>query len=153
MAIPDYCDPRAEKNFTRGLVGISHGDNGSAYRYSWDSQCGQKKTTMVDGYCAYCGNRGLPLQPLIDIYRDFTVLGHTCICKDAMDELELKDAVNQVRIKAEKEIQALEDKMPKINPKVIKTLAEDKLKSSLKHIERGFCSESILNDLNITLER
>lgn len=126
MAIPDYADERSYDRFSRGFVGSSHGDNGSSYRTSWNSQCDAEPTKMINTYnrpvCAYCGNVGLPLQPNIERFRDYDVTGYTCVCKDAMDEVEWRNEMTALQNKHHKELQALKCREPKTNPDVIKRI-------------------------------
>lgn len=124
MAIPNHVDDRALNRFRRGFVGSSHGDNGSAYRDSWNSQCDAEpsKMIMTSGrpICAYCGNTGLPLQPNIDRYGDYDIVGYTCVCTGAMDEEEWERERCEMENNHHEERRALERRKPKTNPDVIK---------------------------------
>lgn len=157
MAIPDYCDPRAEKYFHLNFVGSKHGEDGSCYRYSWESTSGAKETKMIvfgysDRVCAYCGNPGLPLQPLIERYRDYTVTGYTCVCKDAMDEIEIKEQLEQLKAKHHQEESLLEEKLPKVSKKVLKDVADIRAKELKKHIDKDFFLEDTLKSSGIQIK-
>lgn len=146
MAIPDYADERSYDRFSCGLVGSSHGDNGSSYRTSWNSQCDAEPTKMINTYnrpvCAYCGNVGLPLQPNIERFRDYDVVGYTCVCKGAMDEEEWRHELSEMENNHYEELQALKRRKPRTNPDVIKgiitrltsKLEEAKTMSEVQHI-------------------
>lgn len=128
MAIPDYADERSYNRFRRGFAGTSHGDDKSGYCTDWNSQCDAKPTKMISTFyrpvCAYCGNMGLPLQPNIERYKDYDVIGYTCVCKGAMDE----EAWSQDLVKIEKrhieELRDLHKCKPRTNPNVIKDLVK-----------------------------
>lgn len=161
MAIPDYCDERAEKYFRTGFVGSSHGDNGTSYSTSWDSTKGAKETKMVVfGYqehvCAYCGNKGLPLQPRFtssfDPRCDSTVTGYACVCKDAMDEVEVKEQLKAMRAKHHDEENLLEKKLPKVNRNVLKRVADLRVKSLKKEIDRGHFLQDTLASFEIEIK-
>ena len=126
MAIPDYADERSHDFFSTGLVGKSHGDNGSAYRTSWNSQCDAEPTRMIRaGYrpvCAYCGNAAMPLQPNIQRYNDYEVTGYTCCCTGAMDEVEWRHELTEMENNHAEELRALQRREPPTNPAVIKRI-------------------------------
>lgn len=133
MAIRDYsyCDARASKYFRLG---------------GWDSTSGAKATKMisVDGYshvCAYCGNRGLPLQPYftgrLRLGCDTTVTGYTCVCKDAMDQLEIEEQVAQLKHKQQEELRLLLEKMPEVNKEVVSKIIKSKADELIKAAQRG----------------
>lgn len=150
MAIPDYADERSYDRFSRGFVGSSHGDDGSNYRSSWNSQCDAEPTKMIHmrsrPVCAYCGNVGFPLQPHIERFRDYEVTGYTCVCKGAMDEVEWKHDLCEMEKKHREELQALERCEPKSNPDVIKNIIT-RLTSKLEKAETMWEVEKILEEL------
>lgn len=127
MAIPDYADERAKGRYRTGFVGKTHGDNGSSYRTDWDSQCDAEPTKMIltsgRPVCAYCGNRGLPLQPYIP-HNDYDVTGYTCVCKGTMDEEEWRHEITEVENKHYEEMSAIKRRAPQTNPEVIKNLVK-----------------------------
>lgn len=155
MAIPDYADERSYGNFSRGFVGSGHGDNGSSYRVSWDTQCGAEATKMIITYgrplCAYCGNIGLALQPNIERFRDYDVVGYTCVCKDAMDEVEWRNEMRELKNKHNEEIRALERREPKTNPDVIKRIIT-RLTSKLEEAKTMSEVQEILEQLKAVRE-
>lgn len=146
MAIPDYCDPRAEKHYVNSFVGSKHGDNGSMYGYRYDSTSGGKPTKMVHTsrygrLCAYCGENGLPLQPFFkgsfNPDSDDRVVGYMCVCKDAMDELEIEQAIKDLRAKQAQEMKNLEDTMPKPSNSVLSKVMAYRLKVLTEEVESG----------------
>lgn len=157
MAIPDYCDPRAEKYFHLNFVGSKHGEDGSCYKYSWESTSGAKETKMIvfgysDRVCAYCGNPGLPLQPLIERHRDYAVTGYTCVCKDAMDEIEIKEQLGQLKAKHRQEESLLEEKLPAVNKRVLKAVADSRVEELKKNIDHGHFLEEYLSSFEIKIK-
>lgn len=155
MAIPDYADERSYGNFSRGFVGSTHGDNGSSYRTSWNTQCDAEPTKMILTYgrpvCAYCGNMGLALQPNIERYCDYDIVGYTCVCKDAMDEAEWRNEMIALQNKHEEEIQALKCREPKTNPDVIKRIIT-RLTSKLEEAKTMSEVQDILERLKAVRE-
>ena len=115
MAYPEYIDERATGFFRNFLVGKSHGDAGSSYKTSWNSQCGAKPTKMLKmpgrPVCAYCGNEALPLQPYIP-YDDYGIKGYTCVCKGAMDEVEWEKTKAEMEERHKKESREMEKAAP-----------------------------------------
>ena len=150
MAIPDYADERSYDRFSRGFVGSSHGDNGSSYRTSWNSQCDAESTKMIQTYgrpvCAYCGNVGLPLQPNIERFRDYDVVGYTCVCKGAMDEEEWRHELSEMENNHYEELQALKRREPRTNPDVIKGIIT-RLTSKLEEAKTMSEVQDILEQL------
>lgn len=160
MAIPDYCDKRAKKYFSRGFVGHSHGEDGTGYRYSWDSSSGASPTKMITGIgnprCAYCGNEGLPLQPYFTASFDpdcnTTITGYACICKDAMDQLEVEDKLDQMALRHASEVRELQQQLPNVNKIVLKKLLDEKVKRQKEEIDRGFLDEKHYKKFGLEIE-
>ncbi|QYC52606.1 hypothetical protein [Salmonella phage SSBI34] len=131
---PEYVDERAKGYFRIGYTGRND------YRYHWDSQCGAKETLMIvdagTPICAYCGNRGLPLQPNIQ-YGDYDTVGHTCVCKDAMDSLEVEMKIQNVLDDAYEESQRIRREcMPKINPDVARKVLNNKTERLINGLDK-----------------
>lgn len=136
MAIPDHADKRAHRFYYSGFVGSGHGDNGSSRSTSWDSMHEDLKQTAVvthlngNPMCAYCGNRALPIQDP-DTYH---VHGHTCCCKDTMDELEWRVSYSNLlaeQLAARKE---LEKAAPVINKAVLQRLMDYSHQATVKRL-------------------
>lgn len=114
-------------------------------RYDWNSSCGAMPTLMLRpegvGYglpvCAYCGRQGLTLQRHIRTRGDYSVTGHACICKDALDSLDIQESIEELEKKHEQEMRELKRKIPTVNKEVIKRMMEDQFIASMKAIERG----------------
>lgn len=155
MAIPDYADERSYDRFSRGFVGSSHGENGSSYRTSWNSQCNAEPTKMINSHfrpvCAYCGNVGFPLQPNIDRYFDYGVVGYTCVCKGAMDEVQWREELVAMENKHYEELQALKRLEPKTSPDVIKNVIT-RLTSKLEEAKTMSEVQNILEQLKAVEE-
>lgn len=151
----DYVDPRAYKFFR--FSGSSHSET----LYSWDTQSGAKPTKVLKSdthmpVCAYCGRRGLPLQPNIAMYRDYDVTGHTCACKEAMDEIDMLAEIERVRSVADEAIAALKRNMPKINSEVVQKLMKADMDRKIERLqedqERGWgVSEHNFDNTSIRL--
>lgn len=150
MAIPDYCDDRAKKHYVHSFVGSRHGDNGSMYAYRYDSTSGGKETKMIRTsryrcVCAYCGEVGLPLQPFFkgsfNPDSDSTVTGYMCVCKDAMDQLEIEESIRQLRIKQANDMKELERTLPKPSSEVLAKVMANRIKTLTEEIESGNFTE------------
>lgn len=161
MPIPEYCDERAAQFFRRGYVGNSNGENGTPYSTHWDSTSGAKETKMILSAssrpnCAYCGNVGLPLQPYFrgsfTQDSDATVTGYTCICKDAMDEVQIKEQLQAMRAKHHAEETLLANSLPKVNKKALKAVAEARMKKLKKQIDQDFFLEDALESFSIKIK-
>ncbi|MCY1283756.1 hypothetical protein D9M68_19850 [compost metagenome] len=145
MAIPDYCDDRAKKHFHRNFVGEKHGEDGTKYSVSWSSTSDARPTTVhhIDKnhcYCAFCGNRAFPIQN--DAYM---VTGHSCVCKDAMDELEWRDEYNLLLNDQAIARQQLKKKAPLPKKEALLSVVERKFNATRETLDRGF---SILQETN-----
>nr|DAY73729.1 MAG TPA: Protein of unknown function (DUF3090) [Caudoviricetes sp.] len=155
MAIPDYADERAFNRFSKGFVGSSHGDNGTSYRTSWNTQCDAEPTKMILTHgrpvCAYCGNMGLALQPNIERFRDYDVVGYTCVCKGAMDEEEWRHELSEMENNHYEELQALKRREPRTNPDVIKGIIT-RLTSKLEEAKTMSEVQDILEQLKAVRE-
>ncbi|BDU13383.1 hypothetical protein [Escherichia phage phiWec190] len=161
MAYPDYIDERATGFFRNFLVGRSHGDGGSSYKTSWDSQCGAKatKTLKMPGrpLCAYCGNEALSLQPGIE-HGDYDIKGYTCVCKGAMDEADWVKEKAEMEERHRREVYEMEKRMPipdlqvkkdivaKMMEKVQKAETEQELNRAIENL-RNFKEEKELREI------
>lgn len=158
MAIPDYCDDRAKKHYKNYFVGSDHGDNGSMYGYRYDSASGGKATKMIHlsryrCVCAYCGEVGLPLQPFFkgsfNQDSDTTVTGYMCVCKDAMDQLEIEESIRQLRAKQANDMKELESTLPKPAPEVLAKVMANRIKTLTEEIESGNFTEMDRLGINV----
>lgn len=132
--LEEYVDERAYDYFRWGYTGKQ------GNQYSWDSQCSAKKTLMINEYypvCAYCGRRGLPLQPHI-AQGDYLTYGHTCVCKDAMDSLEVANKIQEILDDAHELAKEMRrTQMPKVNPDVVRKVLQEKTDRLLKDLSRN----------------
>jgi hypothetical protein len=131
MTFPKHIDERAKKFFDRVFVGKlegKHGEDEYGYKMSWDSRHEELKTSKHyrGNHCAYCGNRPFPIQPENCGYE---VTGYTCICKDAQDEIEIKQAVELLEIEHEKALRQLKSTLPEVSVELKRKLVEKELKS------------------------
>lgn len=160
MAIPDYCDVRAEKYFHTCFVGSSHGEKGTPYRTSWDSTSGALPTTMIKSdynrpLCAYCGNKGFPIQPFFtgsfEADSDSSVTGYACVCKDAMDLLEIKDQIKALEKIQKEQMNDLVKTLPKVNNKVLRAVVSKKATEIEQEIMHNGETSPSLDSLGIFL--
>ena len=128
MAIPDHCDDRARKFFYQGLVGKSHGEDGTSYRTSFSNDHEDLQPTKVyhshrsRPSCVYCGKAAYSIQGNIpDCYE---VTGHCCVCKDAMDEIEHRAKVEDLKWRHQVELEELAKQAPQPSPHVRKLICE-----------------------------
>lgn len=130
MAIPEYADERSHKFFARYFVGSARGDNGGNYGYDWNTAHPELRPTLTlaagrQRICGYCGSTARPIQ---DTGREhWPVVGHTCCCKGAMDELEHADQVKALKERHEREMLGL----LRAGPKPPEEVARKALKMSL----------------------
>ena len=154
MAHPGNIDERAKKFFNYGFVGERHGDPGlNGYRYSWDSDAeGLRKTQVFQcsngvAWCAYCGDKAYPIQ---DTSRhNWPVVGHTCVCKGAMDEYDWQRAKEEMLARHAEE-EAEHFKLRPVAPKpVLARIVKGIQTKLLADLERGFFVEHALKGLGI----
>lgn len=86
--------------------------------------------------CAYCGNKGFPLQPHISRHDDYRITGYTCVCKDAMDSLDIEEQVEAMKVRHRKELEELLSKKPKENKDVVKAVARLAVNNLLEDIDK-----------------
>lgn len=122
-------DPRAEKFFSRYYVGQYVNDADQfGYVTRWNTRHEELVPTKCyhRTWCAYCGSRAFAIQPS---HLGFDITGHSCSCKEAMDEVEYKQKLEQLKEKHEEEISALKKTKPKpsedVKRKIIKNVMKD----------------------------
>lgn len=132
-----HVDERAHRFYSWG------GYSGGGGR-GWDSTAEglRPTTTLGDNYtkvCAYCGRLALPIQKRVwDNFKgcsDFVNKGHCCVCKDAMDELEMVDQMEEIKKKFNAALRDCQAAMPKTNPAIVDAFIDrkaEKLKKDLK---------------------
>lgn len=154
MAIPEHADPRALKHFDKCFVGTSHGDNGTGYKTSWNSLSDAVPTECIafdNGYshiCAYCGLLPYPIQTHVGS----EVTGYSCICKEAMDEVEFKVALAEMRLRHQQELLELGKTAPKYNPEAIAKVVMSQARSIVDNVKRGY-PDNGLKQLGITVPK
>lgn len=138
-----HVDPRAYKSFRCGM-----GRNGALY--SWDGTSEDAKETLtlqlegVSGYpiCAYCCRQALPIQKNMRRYDDYRTTGYGCVCKKAMDEVAIREKIEQEEEKHRKKIYAIKCRGPAINKKAVTLLIARKTKdiNNALHGDKRFFS-------------
>jgi hypothetical protein len=107
--IMENIDERAKKFFRYSYIGKNTaGANSEGCRYNWNSTHEDLTPTRIYSvggslYCAYCNQKAYPIQAgLTNNYHpttsNYQPTGYTCVCKKAMDEVELSkriEAANQ----------------------------------------------------------
>lgn len=110
---------------------------------TWNSQAeGAKPTLTIDArssggsiVCGYCGRKALPIQNHI-----LRVMGHCCVCKDAMDQLEIENEEEKVKEEMEKLLDKLREVKPKLNKEILKLTMQEVMKEEIRRMENGFFS-------------
>lgn len=96
------------------------------------------KTVMIDNYgtpvCAYCGRVGLPIQDRSTL----NFKGHCCVCKDAMDEVEIKTEVKKIKEKFDNLLEEMYRSLPEPNEIVLQYVIERKAKQEIDSLAMGF---------------
>lgn len=136
---------------------FSYGYGRSGYAYRWNSTAIGLTPTLtlsVGGsqFCAYCGKRALPIQQEIrDPCRSthYVDVGHCCVCKEAMDELEIKDKILTLIEKQAGELKDLKATLPKINPAVAIGLLSLKTEEMIKRINKSGIGRTTMGDCGI----
>lgn len=96
-----------KKYFKRYYVGV-HGVDGHAYHFDNLSENLVPTHIMWIGntpYCPYCGHKMLAIQD--DMVHHFRVIGYTCICQGARNEIEYEAKLKELKEKHEQEISEL----------------------------------------------
>lgn len=137
----EHVDERARSFFSYGYTGKEGG-----YSHTWNSLAeGIRPTTVIQsdsgmsGVCAYCGRVALPIQGRRagysrmgeDTYYD---KGKCCVCKDAMDELEMQDQIDEITKQFKAALRCCREAMPKKNPDVLLAMMDNRLKESKKDL-------------------
>lgn len=139
---PEYADERADDFFSRGFVGSSHGDNGTAYSTHWSPMHPDLFATKVykgrhSSVCAYCGNPPMPIQ-VRRSSSDWPVIGYTCCCTGAMDEREYVVKVAALDERHNDERHELEATAPKVSEQVLIGLIENDAKKAVARLKGGW---------------
>lgn len=145
MAKPAHACERSEDFFNRSFVGSSHGDDGTAYRVSWDSMHHDLRPTMVlstgRGYiCGHCGNAALPIQT--KELENWPTIGHTCCCQGAFDERDYQDQLEELLARHKEELYDMRKKAPVPSEaavkKMVKLHAEKIEKEATRYVRENF---------------
>lgn len=135
----EHVDERAYPFFSYGYTGQP------GHNYHWNSLTkGLQPTTVIGGdhapVCVYCGRLALPIQGETAGYSrmgspDYYNKGHCCVCKEAMDELEMVAQMAAIKDQLEKALIACRAAMPKRNPQVLLALMDRAAQEAKKDIE------------------
>lgn len=153
----DHVDERAYKFFSS-----MYGRDG--HHYGWNStKEGIRQTAVLSDktthICAYCGRMALPIQgERWDNFKECRVYfdkGHCCVCKEAMDELEMMDQLKIIEDQFNNARNAVYQAMPKTNPELVNAFVDRKaeqLKKDLKFWnDRGIISPHSLDKAGLEL--
>lgn len=110
--------------------------------------------------CAYCGRQALPIQERKYSHRtgqdEYISKGHCCVCKDAMDEVDMMVQIDIITKQFKSAISKCHQAMPKTNPEILFALVdkqhEEKKKSLRFWNNDGRISPHSLNDFNMNLK-
>lgn len=130
--IPEHADERAHKFYDRVYVGPNlHGADKHGYKMSWDSDHDDLKEVNVlsECYCGWCGNRPMPIQSLL-WKGNYSVTGYTCVCKDAMDAVELQAQIEELEQLHTEQMEELRRKLPKHKDSVKVAILQSKLNNA-----------------------
>lgn len=144
-----------------------YGRDGYVCEYNSTSGAKPTKVLSIEGfyhkYCAYCGRKALPIQGELEKGRGFFTgyydIGHCCVCKDAMDEIEHNNKLVELKKRHENELLELEESRPKLNQEVVSKLVEkvfkerqEQLKKDLQDFEKyPHTSKSTLSKVGVTI--
>lgn len=134
----EHVDERAKEFFS-----WQYGRNGS--HKGWDStKEGLRPTATLGGNnswraCAYCGRQALPIQMkrwvMMEDKYEYINKGHCCVCKDAMDELEMMEQVDIINRQFQKALSKCHSAMPKTNPAVLLALMDKAHEEKKKNLD------------------
>jgi len=155
----EHVDERAYKFFS-----YMYGREG--HHYGWNSTKEGIRATATIGSgsgfraCAYCGRQALPIQQKKYNHRkdqdEYKSVGHCCVCKDAMDELDMMDQIDIITKQFKAAIGKCHQAMPKTNPEVLFALVdrqhEEKKKSLRFWNNDGRISPHSLDDFGMNLK-
>ena len=159
-------EDRDEEHVDERAKGFFSWSYGRGNTRGWDStKEGLRPTATIgsgDGFraCAYCGRQALPIQEKrwdnFEERYEYVKKGHCCVCKDAMDELEMMDQVDIITKQFNAAISKCHQAMPKTNPDVLFALVdrqhEEKKKSLRFWNNDGRISPHSLSDFNMNLK-
>lgn len=133
----EHVDERAYKFFS-----YMYGRNG--HHKGWDSTKEGLRPTATLGKsdrmraCAYCGRRALPIQKKQYSHRtgqdEYKNIGHCCVCKEAMDELDMVDQIDIITRQFNAALSKCNQAMPKTNPAVLLALMDKELEEKKKSL-------------------
>lgn len=152
MKYPENCDPRAHKFFHTVVVGQNFGEDGTAYKTTWDNDHAEARPTpvfVIDHYryCQFCNEQALPLQPNIR-HDDYGITGYACVCKDAMDWVDVEKALEDLADRYEKERLVIEAKRPRATE-------EAKLNAAIRHLKStsGLSLEKLVREIGVMVDK
>lgn len=155
----EHVDERAYKFFS-----WSYGRNGG--QAGWNSTKEGLRPTATLGNprgfraCAYCGRQALPIQKKKEYSHrtgqdEYKSVGHCCVCKEAMDELDMMDQIDLITKQFKAALSECHRAMPKTNPDILFALVdrqhEEKKKTLRFWNNDGRISPHSLEDYGFTL--
>jgi len=135
----EHVDERARQFFQWGY-------SGDGNSYHWNSLAKGLKPTLtlesrLGNYCGYCGRRALPIQgEKGDLYsrdKKYFSKGHCCVCRDAMDELEIEHQKEQLIDKMNQALSQLNSVKPEVNHEVMTSLVQAEAEQKIKEIHQA----------------
>ena len=127
----NYADERAKHMISEGFVGNGHGNYGilNQYSVSFDTSHPDARPTETVKigsfhYCAYCSRPALSIQAGLANKKcglgsglhssAYAVTGHTCVCKGAMDEVQMNNDIKELNDKLEQQKRDCENEIQKL---------------------------------------
>lgn len=133
----DHVDERAQKFFS-----WMYSRNGQHKGWNSTEEGLRPTATLGKGdrmrACAYCGRRALPIQKKQYSHRtgqdEYKNIGHCCVCKEAMDELDMVDQIDIITRQFNAALSKCQQAMPKTNPAVLLALMDKELEEKKKSL-------------------
>jgi len=161
MDYPKHCDKRAEKFFNEAYIGTSenarkNGANEQGYCINWNSSHEDLIPTSSfridsDYYCVYCANKMYPIQDGLrrrgfgeyPSHQDYEVTGHACVCKHAMNEIEMNRKLNELKEQCQENCNEI---MKKYNLNINKSAICKLIQSFLKD-PNSYSTENLIKQI------
>lgn len=152
----DWADERAKHMITEGYVGPNHGNHGINNQILVRFDTSHNDTTPTQtvkigyyNYCVYCSRLALPIQGGLKNttretrrHANYDTTGYMCVCKGAMDEIQLNKDTQEIKNKLEEFKQTCEDEIGNLrsthtlnNPNTASELVERIIKEKISKID------------------
>lgn len=131
----DHVDERAHSFFS-----FQYSGKGAGYYWDFLSEEIIPTATLGGGgavrFCAYCGRQALPIQERKYSHRtgqdEYKNKGHCCVCKDAMDEVDMVKKMEEITKQFEAALSQCRQAMPNADPEVVLAIMDLKNEEAKK---------------------